>query len=96
MRQTQLAISPCVLLKFVCRAVRLQPDEDSHFLYVPESGINLMKAADIKIPDKTIEMTRVLRQQCAESIAEIVARLVRYECKVSGHLQVSPRGEREK
>jgi hypothetical protein len=45
-----------------------------------------MESANVEISDETVEMTRVSRQQCAESITEIVARLVGDERKIGGHL----------
>src|SRR5437667_758840 len=86
MREIQLAVSSCVLPKFVCRAVRLQADENSHLVDIFESGINFVKATDIKIPDEAVEKPCVARQKRVESVPQVIPRLVGDEGQISGHL----------
>jgi hypothetical protein len=45
-----------------------------------------VKTADVEIPDKTIEKSRVGRQQGVESIPQVIAGLIGDERKIGGHL----------
>src|SRR5436190_9907512 len=85
MGQIQLTISSRVLPKFVCRAVRLQPDENSHPLDILESGMNFMESADVEVAHKAIEVARVPCEQRTKPVTEIVARFVGNEREVGGH-----------
>jgi hypothetical protein len=45
-----------------------------------------VKTTNVEISDQAIEMARVTSQQRAESIPQVVARLVGDERKIGGHL----------
>jgi hypothetical protein len=46
---------------------------------VIERWINLVEAADVKVPNQTIKEPRVSRQQRVEPVPEIISRLICHE-----------------
>ena len=50
--------------------VGFQTNENPDLLHVSQRGMELVKTADVEIPDEAIEEARILGEQCRESVAK--------------------------